>query len=71
MNELGPIGATAPAFPLAASAIAGGERSRRCWCRWNPIMNEPLRIENGMANVGGATGTGIAWKKRAVEECSV
>ena len=38
---------------------------------WNPIMNEPLHIENGMADVGSAAGTGVAWKDTAVEEFSV
>jgi mandelate racemase len=37
---------------------------------WNPIMSEPLHIENGMVNVGGATGTGVAWKESAVEQFS-
>ena len=34
---------------------------------WNPIMNEPLHIENGMALVGGATGTGVNWEESVVE----
>lgn len=34
---------------------------------WNPIMSEPLQISKGMANVSGATGTGIAWNEMAVE----
>jgi len=34
---------------------------------WNPIMDEPLTIENGMANVAGATGSGVSWNESAVE----
>ena len=34
---------------------------------WNPVMAEPLQIENGMACVDGATGTGVAWNESAVE----
>ena len=33
---------------------------------WNPILAEPLRIENGMAVVDGATGTGVAWNESAI-----
>ena len=33
---------------------------------WNPIVAEPLRIENGMTVVDGATGTGVAWNEDAV-----
>ncbi|HXB67664.1 MAG TPA: enolase C-terminal domain-like protein [Candidatus Acidoferrales bacterium] len=33
---------------------------------WNPIVAEPLRIEQGMALVDGATGTGVAWNEEAV-----
>ena len=38
---------------------------------WNPIMREPLVVENGMANVAGALGTGVAWNESAVERFSV
>lgn len=34
---------------------------------WNDILAEPLRVENGMAFVDGATGTGIDWNESAVE----
>jgi mandelate racemase len=37
---------------------------------WNPIMSEPLEINKGMANVGGSTGTGVAWNEMAVERFS-
>jgi mandelate racemase len=33
---------------------------------WNPVLNEPLRIERGMATVAGATGTGVDWNEEAV-----
>ena len=33
---------------------------------WNPIVAEPLRIEQGMAVVDGASGTGVAWNEEAV-----
>jgi mandelate racemase len=33
---------------------------------WNPVLNEPLRIERGMAMVAGATGTGVDWNEGAV-----
>jgi mandelate racemase len=29
---------------------------------WNPIVKEPLRVENGMAHVEGVIGTGVEWK---------
>jgi mandelate racemase len=34
---------------------------------WNPILEEPLTIENGMASVAGATGSGVSWNESAVE----
>ena len=34
---------------------------------WNPIVEEPLAIENGVANVAGAMGTGVTWNESAVE----
>jgi mandelate racemase len=34
---------------------------------WNPILREPMRIEDGMARVDGATGTGVDWNESAVE----
>jgi mandelate racemase len=38
---------------------------------WNPIMAEPLQIDNGMAMVAGATGTGVAWNEDAVARFEV
>jgi mandelate racemase len=33
---------------------------------WNPVLAEPLSIENGMAIVGDASGTGVSWNEAAV-----
>lgn len=33
---------------------------------WNPIIAEPLKIQDGMAIVEGATGTGVEWNDDAV-----
>jgi mandelate racemase len=35
---------------------------------WNPIMREPLVIKQGMAIVGEALGSGVAWNEAAVEK---
>lgn len=37
---------------------------------WNPVIREPLKIENGMATVTGATGTGVEWDEAAVAKFS-
>jgi hypothetical protein len=33
-------------------------------------MEQPLRIENGMAMIDGALGTGVAWNEAAVARFS-
>ncbi len=33
---------------------------------WNPIIREPLRVENGMIRLDGVTGTGVEWNEEAV-----
>ncbi len=33
---------------------------------WNPIMSEPLQIENGMTAVGVSAGTGVDWNQDAM-----
>jgi mandelate racemase len=38
---------------------------------WNPIIAEPLDVQNGMADVAGAMGTGVAWNESAVERYAV
>jgi mandelate racemase len=35
---------------------------------WNPVIAEPLEVVQGMASINGATGTGVAWNERAVEQ---
>jgi len=35
---------------------------------WNPILAEPLRVENGMAMVSGAIGSGLDWNEDAVSK---
>jgi mandelate racemase len=37
---------------------------------WNPIMGQALEIKNGMANVEGSMGSGVAWNEEAVERFS-
>jgi mandelate racemase len=34
---------------------------------WNPILAEPLQIKDGMADLAGATGTGVSWDEETVE----
>jgi mandelate racemase len=34
---------------------------------WNPILVDPLRVENGVALPDGAPGSGIEWNEEAVE----
>lgn len=38
---------------------------------WNPVLRDPLRIEDGMAIVDAAVGTGVTWDEKAVERYSV
>ena len=38
---------------------------------WNPVLAEPLSLENGMSDVGGVLGTGVAWNEAAVARFSV
>jgi mandelate racemase len=38
---------------------------------WNPVLSNPLRIEDGMAVVDDTIGTGVTWDERAVERFSV
>lgn len=33
---------------------------------WNPVLTEPLRIEDGKASFEGVVGTGLAWDEAAV-----
>jgi mandelate racemase len=38
---------------------------------WNPVLAEPIRVDEGMAYVDGAIGSGIDWNPAAVDEFSV
>ena len=38
---------------------------------WNPILDEPLRVENGLAMIGSAIGTGVSWNQKAIERFAV
>jgi len=38
---------------------------------WNPVLEEPLRVKNGMASVEGMIGTGISWNEQAVAQLLV
>jgi mandelate racemase len=38
---------------------------------WNPILSDPLKVEDGVALVDGAIGTGVSWDEEAVERYSV
>jgi mandelate racemase len=33
---------------------------------WNPILAEPLRVEQGMAILDGVTGSGVEWNEEAI-----
>ena len=37
---------------------------------WNPILAEPLKVEDGMAIVDDSVGSGIAWDEEAVARYS-
>jgi mandelate racemase len=38
---------------------------------WNPIMESPLEIREGMAVLDGVAGTGVAWLEKAVDKYAV
>lgn len=38
---------------------------------WNPILNAPLPIKEGMTVIDDALGTGISWNEKAVERYPV
>ena len=35
---------------------------------WNPIMAEPVRIKDGMTDILGVSGSGVAWNEKAVKQ---
>jgi len=38
---------------------------------WNPVLAEPIRIDNGMAMIDAALGSGVNWNEDAVDKYSV
>jgi mandelate racemase len=38
---------------------------------WNPVLSEPLKVEDGVALVDAAMGTGVSWNEEAVGRYSV
>ena len=38
---------------------------------WNPIMEEPLRMENGFTMLDNTRGSGVSWNESAVEKYRV
>jgi mandelate racemase len=38
---------------------------------WNPVVKQPLRIDNGMAIIDGALGSGLEWDEDAVARYSI
>jgi mandelate racemase len=38
---------------------------------WNPVLEEPLRVEHGMATIEAAVGSGVSWNERAVTRFAV
>jgi mandelate racemase len=37
---------------------------------WNPILAQPLRVENGMAITDGVIGTGVEWNEQEISRCA-
>jgi mandelate racemase len=38
---------------------------------WNPILDEPLRVEHGVAIAENAAGSGVSWNEKAVTRFAV
>src|SRR5262249_55095862 len=38
---------------------------------WNPVVAEPLRVENGMSNVSGVLGSGVEWNEAAIAQFAI
>jgi mandelate racemase len=36
---------------------------------WNPILEEPLRVENGLAVTSESAGSGVAWNEQEIRKC--
>ncbi|HEY1215918.1 MAG TPA: enolase C-terminal domain-like protein, partial [Bryobacteraceae bacterium] len=37
---------------------------------WNPILAQPLRVEQGMAIMDGVIGTGVEWNEKEISRCA-
>jgi mandelate racemase len=35
---------------------------------WNPVMAQPIRVDNGLAMIDGALGSGVSWNEPAVDQ---
>ena len=35
---------------------------------WNPVLRQPVSINNGMADIGNVIGSGVDWNEEAVEK---
>ena len=61
-------------FPELSSHLMAATPTAH-WLEWldlaSPILQEPLRIEGGMATASDAPGTGIAWDEAAVSRYQV
>jgi L-alanine-DL-glutamate epimerase-like enolase superfamily enzyme len=33
---------------------------------WNPILQDPLRVQDGMAKIDPAQGSGVSWNEKTV-----
>ena len=38
---------------------------------WNPILAQPLQINNGLTTTDGMTGTGVDWNEEAIKKYAV
>jgi mandelate racemase len=38
---------------------------------WNPVLAEPIRVDNGTAMIDGALGSGVAWNEAAISRYCV
>ncbi|GAG94453.1 unnamed protein product, partial [marine sediment metagenome] len=38
---------------------------------WNPVVKNPIRVDQGMAIIDGALGTGVDWNEDMVSKFSV
>ena len=38
---------------------------------WNPILEDPLRLEDGLCSVADVAGSGISWNEQAITTFTV